>query len=60
MYQLKLFKALVENKRDEDLNGIMFKLGKNLASKALLYKAGKADKNSLDFARKAYIVISKL
>ena len=60
MYQLKLFKALKESKSNESLNDSAFELGRKLANKALLYKEGKSDKGSLDFARKAYIIITKL
>lgn len=59
-YQLKLFKALKESPKKEELSGIEFQLAQRLANKALLYIAGKSDKGSLDFARKAYIVITKL
>lgn len=60
MYQLKLFKALSEPKKEASLTSTDFEAARNLAHKAKLCFEGKYDKNKLEFIRMAYIIITKL
>jgi hypothetical protein len=59
MYQLK-FKGMPLAAKKQEIESKDFQLARKLASKALLYILGKETKDSVEFSRKAYIVISKL